>query len=212
MKRILIPLLFLAASASAQLGDARQLIVSVGPEWNSTRGTMMLLEKTSQGWDVVRSSWRVTYGDSGMAWGVGVHPQPYGGRVKRTGDRCSPAGIFELGAFSGTENTPPPGVRYPYTHDKRPRKGKKVKLVDAAFKYAIAIKNDTARARARQGGVFLHLNTPNGATTGGGTAMDEEHMLALLQWLDPGKKPLLVQIPHVVYGKYMALWGLPYLP
>jgi D-alanyl-D-alanine dipeptidase len=243
MKKIFFLLFFAVSAVSAQLGDSRQLIVSVGPEWNSPRGTMMLLEKINDGWEVVRSSWRVTYGDSGMAWGIGVHPLPKGTLFKREGDRRSPAGIFELGTFCGYDSVAPAGVRYPYTQStstlrwvddpqsiyynkmidekKVPKrvKGKTqwrsaevMKFDGIDYRYVIFVKHNPDGIPGKGSCIFLHLNSPTRTPTAGCTAMDEEHMLALLRWIDPEKKPLLVQIPLTEYSTYMRLWGLPYLP
>lgn len=115
MKKLLVLLFIVVSAASAQLGDSRQLIVSIGPEWGSRMGTITLIEKTDKGWEVTIPGWRVMYGDSGMAWGLGVNPKPVTGtRFKREGDHCSPAGIFELGEFCGYDSLPPSGVRLPY--------------------------------------------------------------------------------------------------
>ena len=116
MKTILLLCCCAATIASAQVGDSRQLIISVGPDWNSKYGTIMLMEKTGDLWELAAPSWKVTYGDSGMAWGIGVYPRPNGKLFKHEGDRRSPAGIFELGAFCGYDSAAPAGVRYPYTH------------------------------------------------------------------------------------------------
>jgi L,D-peptidoglycan transpeptidase YkuD (ErfK/YbiS/YcfS/YnhG family) len=115
MKKLIVLLFIVVSAASAQLGDSRQLIVSIGPKWSDRQGTMIMLEKTDKGWDVFHPSWRVMYGDSGMAWGLGIHPKPVTGTLfKREGDKRSPAGIFELGEFCGYDSTAPSGVRLPY--------------------------------------------------------------------------------------------------
>ncbi len=115
MKNILLALCFTAASAFAQLGGSRQLIISVAPSWNSPHGTMMLCEQKQGKWEFVGSAWDVMYGDSGLAWGIGLHPNPIGSRIKQEGDRCAPAGVFELGEFLGYAAAAPAGVSYPYT-------------------------------------------------------------------------------------------------
>jgi L,D-peptidoglycan transpeptidase YkuD (ErfK/YbiS/YcfS/YnhG family) len=243
MKIILLLLSLAAATASAQLGTSQQLLVSVGPEWNSQHGTMMLFEKTKQGWSMVRPSWKVTYGDSGMAWGLGVHTLPHDARFKREGDRRSPAGIFELGAFCGYDSAAPAGVRYPYTRSTSTlrwvddplsayynkmideknvpksvkgatqwRSAERMKFEGIDYKYVIFVKHNPGCIPGKGSCIFLHLNSPDRTPTVGCTAMDEEQMLTLLQWIDPGKRPLLVQIPRVAYGAYVRLWGLPPLP
>jgi L,D-peptidoglycan transpeptidase YkuD (ErfK/YbiS/YcfS/YnhG family) len=243
MNKILLLLLLAASTAAAQLGESRQLIVSVSPEWASQRGTMMLLEKGKKGWDLIGTSWPVTYGDSGMAWGIGVHAKPDGGRLKREGDRRSPAGIFRLGTFCGYDSVAPAGVRYPYVQStattrwvddpqsvyynkmidekKVPKslKGKiqwrsaeHMKFTGIDYKYVIEVKHNPACIPGTGSAIFLHLNAPQRTPTSGCTAMDEEQMLVLLKWIDPVKKPLLVQVPLAEYSKYMKQLNLPRLP
>jgi len=114
MKTIFLALCVTTATACAQLGGSRQLIVSVAPSWDSPSGTMMLCEKSHGKWEFVGSAWNVMYGDSGLAWGIGLHPKPTGSRIKQEGDRRAPAGVFELGEFLGYAAAAPAGVSYPY--------------------------------------------------------------------------------------------------
>ena len=243
MKTILLGLCIFAATASAQFGDTQQLIFSIGPEWGSRKGTMTLLEKGPMGWEFVRSSWPVMYGDSGMAWGLGIKPRPDGPRIKHEGDRCSPAGVFELGEFCGYDSAAPAGVKYPYIQStsrsrwvddpqspfynklidekKVPpklkgkiqwRSAEHMKFKGIDYKYVIAVKHNPDCIPGMGSAIFLHLNSPTRTPTSGCTAMDEEYMQALLQWIDVKKKPLLVQIPLTEYSKYIRLWNLPMLP
>jgi hypothetical protein len=120
MKLLLLFMFCIVSLASAQLGSSRQLIVSVGPDWNSQHGTIMLFEKKGGRWEPVGPSWAVMYADSGMAWGLGVNPKPHDGTLfKHEGDRRSPAGIFELGTLLGYDSAAPSGVRYPYIQSAR---------------------------------------------------------------------------------------------
>ncbi|MGE5313551.1 MAG: L,D-transpeptidase family protein [Acidobacteriota bacterium] len=245
MKTLLLSLFFCAATAWAQLGDSRQLIFSIGPEWNSKQGTMMLMEEVEPGhWELAAPSWRVVYGDSGMAWGLGLHPAPKSDTLfKHEGDRRSPAGIFELGTFCGYDSAAPAGVRYPYVQSvkttrwvddpqspyyntmidekKVPKKLKgkvqwrsaeRMKFDGIDYKYVIFVKHNPDRIPGKGSAIFLHLNSPQRTPTAGCTAMDEANMLTLLRWLDPAKKPLLVQLPLSELGTYTKPWGLPYLP
>jgi L,D-peptidoglycan transpeptidase YkuD (ErfK/YbiS/YcfS/YnhG family) len=243
MKTILVLLLVAASSATAQLGDARQLLVSIAPAWNSQQGTLMLFEKTADGWKPAGKSWSVVYADSGLAWGIGVHPKPEGTRFKHEGDRCSPAGIFELGTFCGYDSIAPAGVRYPYVQstsstrwvddpqsayynkmiDEKQvpkklngtvqwRSAERMKFNAIDYKYVIFVKHNPHCIPGKGSAIFLHLNSPTRTPTSGCTAMDEPDMLTLLHWIDPEKRPLLVQMPRTEYTTYMKRWGLPKLP
>ena len=240
MNRILLLCCLAASTAFGQIGDSRQLIVSVAPEWSSPHGTMMLIEKGKNGWEAVAPSWHVMYGDSGLAWGLGLLPKQVGGRVKHEGDRCSPAGIFHLGTFCGYDSAAPAGVRLHYIQststtrwvddpqsayyntmiDEKQipkmlkgktqwRSAEHMKFNGIDYKYVIEVKHNPGNIPGMGSAIFLHLNSPQRSPTSGCTAMDEEHMLTLLKWIDPAKKPLLVQIPIGEYAHYVKLWNVP---
>jgi L,D-peptidoglycan transpeptidase YkuD (ErfK/YbiS/YcfS/YnhG family) len=61
------------------------------------------------------------------------------------------------------------------------------------------------------GGSCVFLHVWNGPTRGtaGCTAMPQTQLEALLTWLDPARKPLLVQLPVQVYVRLSHRWGLP---
>jgi D-alanyl-D-alanine dipeptidase len=60
--------------------------------------------------------------------------------------------------------------------------------------------------------VFLHIWRGPGQGTAGCTAMPQVELETLLTWLDPIRKPLLVQLPAPEYGRLLHLWKLPALP
>jgi D-alanyl-D-alanine dipeptidase len=77
---------------------------------------------------------------------------------------------------------------------------------------AIANTGSTA-APVRGGGscIFLHIWKDASHGTAGCTAMEPANIEALLRWLDPKRKPVLVQVPTQAYGRlleeHMALPG-----
>lgn len=63
---------------------------------------------------------------------------------------------------------------------------------------------------ARRGScVFLHVWRKKGRGTGGCTAMARHHLDDLVEWLDPRRKPVLVQLPKEELLRRRLLWGLP---
>jgi L,D-peptidoglycan transpeptidase YkuD (ErfK/YbiS/YcfS/YnhG family) len=119
IKRIVACLFLITGSACAQIESANQLLVVVSPDWHSTVAKMYLFDRTESGWIQNNVPWNVNLGDSGLAWGEGLQQIPDGGRIKEEGDRCSPAGIFELGDIYGYGETAPNGVAYPYHQSSR---------------------------------------------------------------------------------------------
>ena len=57
--------------------------------------------------------------------------------------------------------------------------------------------------------VFLHIWHSLDQGTVGCTAMSEIDLETLLTWLDPGRKPLLVQLPEPTYERLINRWTLP---
>jgi L,D-peptidoglycan transpeptidase YkuD (ErfK/YbiS/YcfS/YnhG family) len=57
--------------------------------------------------------------------------------------------------------------------------------------------------------VFLHIWHSHEQGTAGCTAMSQTNLEALLTWLDPSRKPLLVQLPEPAYERLVDRWMLP---
>jgi L,D-peptidoglycan transpeptidase YkuD (ErfK/YbiS/YcfS/YnhG family) len=57
--------------------------------------------------------------------------------------------------------------------------------------------------------VFLHIWHSHDQGTVGCTAMSEIDLKTLLTWLDPARKPLLVQLPEPTYERLINRWMLP---
>lgn len=60
--------------------------------------------------------------------------------------------------------------------------------------------------------IFLHIWSGPGGGTAGCTAMPEESLETLFTWLDPARKPLLVQLPTPEYMRLAHSWRLPPVP
>lgn len=57
--------------------------------------------------------------------------------------------------------------------------------------------------------VFLHIWHSHDQGTAGCTAMPQADLEALMVWLDPERRPLLVQLPSPVYRRLAGRWKLP---
>ena len=69
----------------------------------------------------------------------------------------------------------------------------------------------SSEAPVRGGGscIFLHIWQGAGHGTAGCTAMAPAEIEVLLRWLDPKRKPLLVQLTAEEFARVMKPWGLP---
>lgn len=96
-----------AAPPLLPLITARQMILVVAPEWESTVGRLTRFERCdeSAAWSATGESLVVSLGRSGLAWGRGLHSISGAElRTKREGDGCAPAGAFVLPAIFGVED------------------------------------------------------------------------------------------------------------
>ena len=98
--------------------DARQLVVVVTADWDSSAGHLQSYERdaASDSWRPVREPVALILGGRGLGWGNGLHGQALtDAPVKHEGDHRSPAGAFLLSAVYGyNAETAVPNLKMPY--------------------------------------------------------------------------------------------------
>jgi L,D-peptidoglycan transpeptidase YkuD (ErfK/YbiS/YcfS/YnhG family) len=57
--------------------------------------------------------------------------------------------------------------------------------------------------------IFLHIWAGPGSNTAGCTAFPEAKVRVIMGWLDPEKRPLLVQLTRNQYAELRTRWKLP---
>ncbi len=241
--RALLFLLLLTACppfvrGSSVLDDGvTQLIVSIAPTWDSTKGSLMLLERTADGWTAASPRVDVLYGKHGLAWGRGVAGTDEPGLHKREGDGRAPAGVFAIGTIYGDDPALPEGADYPYHQvtardawvddPKHPLYNRHVaiddpanpppwfekhrmRVGDPAFRWRIEIRHNAEPPVPGAGSVILfHLRRGPERRTAGCTAMAEEPLLTLIRWLRADARPHYVLLPWAEYEARVDRWGLP---
>ena len=215
-----------------------QLVVVTTPDWTSTTGTIRRFERSSSTseWQSIDQPAPVVVGRTGMAWGVGFDGVSTEGPHKREGDGKSPAGMFPLDTVFGFA---PPGslqnVRLPYVqllpstdcvddtasaHYNTVVDRASVSRVDwnsaehmrSVRQYEVGVivgYNAMPPVKARGSCIFLHIWAGPGSHTAGCTAFDEARLRRLISWLDPQKRPLLVQLTAKDYTDLRTRWSLP---
>jgi len=161
-------------------------------------------------------------GRSGLAWGRGLHRIPPDAPRKAEGDGKAPAGVFELGTAFGYEEEPPAAFRWRYRQatkrdffvddpDARNynewvnlRRGdpesrwasfERMRRQDQLYRLGLVVKHNTDPIVPGAGSaIFLHVWRGPGEPTAGCTALAENDLRTLLQWLRPRRHPLLIQI------------------
>jgi L,D-peptidoglycan transpeptidase YkuD (ErfK/YbiS/YcfS/YnhG family) len=196
-----------------------QMAVVVADSTRSTRGTMQLYERINGHWQATNQMWPVNVGAGGMAWGDGLveNSRSLGGQ-KHEGDHKAPAGIFSLGTafgrgddvqtrmpyrpirnndyFVDDPNSPayynrwqtlPPNTRAPWGHAEHM----------TMYSLGVVVNHNMNPVVPGHGSaIFLHTWSRPGVGTEGCTSMSDANMRSLLRWLDPGKQPLLLQVPN----------------
>ena len=212
--------------------DCRQVLLSISDSLNDRSGQLYLFENKPKGWNLREGPFKVNYGKNGLAWGIGIHKEQ-SGIQKQEGDLKSPAGIFELGTAFGYGKKPK-GCKTNYLQiddntqcieDVKSRSYNKIidnevvssdgnstdlmKRNDDLFKYGFFINHNTMQIPGKGSCIFFHLwKSPNN-NTAGCTALSEQNMLKVINWVDFWRKPLLVQMPRKNYLEYCKKYHLP---
>lgn len=160
------------------------------------------------------------------------------GPVKREGDGKAAAGLFNLGTVFGYAPQEPAGWKMRYTMltpavecvddassafynqvvDRTTVKpdwnsSEKMRHAGEVYRWGLVIDNNTNPVTRGSGScVFMHIWMGPGVPTSGCTAMPEERLTSILAWLDPARKPLLLQLKYDDYSKLRKRWKLPKLP
>jgi L,D-peptidoglycan transpeptidase YkuD (ErfK/YbiS/YcfS/YnhG family) len=224
-------------AASPVPAASRQLVLSLSESWGATASRVRWYERAraTEVWKPVHEPVAASLGRRGLGWGRGLHPAGLMGPPKREGDGKSPAGVFDLRSATGYAPGPPPGTKLPYrtatptlrcvddtasayynqlVDEARVKKdwssAEDMRRADDLYRLVVWVGHNDAPVEVPGGScIFLHLRRGPAATTEGCTAFDSSALEALLAWLDPKARPVLVQLPRQAYGDLRADWGLP---
>ena len=226
---------------SANWRDARQMILVVVPDWNSTTATLRTFERARGGWREIDHAAPVVIGHACSAWGLGLNPPQGGGPIKREGDGRSPAGVFAIGEAFGYAPTLATALTYkpmqstnwcvdvsgsPYYNrivDARTVGGAAVKGAtehmrldifnhgDQRYREGFVIENNAQQKPMGGSCVFAHLWKSPDSTTTACTAMADATMDRLLRWLKPAEHPVFALLPQKEYMRLRESWRLPKL-
>lgn len=221
--------------------NSEQIVVVVNETMASSQATMYLLEKEDNKWTYNTKSWNVVIGRNGLAWGKGEFTLPSDDmKQKKEGDGKSPAGVFKINSMLyGYSEKPPKDTKLKYTQVTSDWRGiddsksayynqiidtKKIekqdwdsfeymKRKDHLYRWVLVVDHNTMPAKPGAGScIFIHLWRSSESNTAGCTAMTEKNILYLIKWLDPEKKPKIIQLSKRLYQGYCGKLGLPILP
>jgi len=215
-------LLVIAANDSVHTGDM-YAFTRTGSSWQKTASFPVAIGGNGLGWGI------------GLHDGTDSDPAEPG---KSEGDGKSPMGVFELGQAYGYLPPEVVDTRLPYTQSDSDlvciddaeneyynmvvnirEKGlntahlpshEEMVRRDSLYKFTVFVEHNTESAEKGAGScIFLHLWGGEDSHTAGCTAMAEPDMVKLLSWLDPEKRPVLVQLTRKNYKRLRNKWGLP---
>ena len=198
--------------------DSKQLIKVITPNWSAKEGILQRYERTKNGWQKVGKEINIILGRNGLAWGLGLHTIPKNAQyIKQEGDGKAPAGLFSLGHGFGYHSL---DIEFPYkvykqtdhcvddsnskwynrivdsTQTDRDYKSfERMRLKSDEYKYGITVNHNPNQVALGGSCIFIHIRNNKKSGTAGCTAMSEDEIVEILEWLDSVKKPLLLQLP-----------------
>lgn len=221
------------------LARATQLLLVTTPGWDSTAGQLRRYTRARPGarWHAVGDAVPVVLGRTGLALGTGFDALAPGAPRKHEGDGRSPAGVFPLTrVFGFAPSDSMAWVRMPYTqltagtdcvddttsaHYNAVVDRSAVPRVDwasaehmrtvAPYRIGVVVGYNAGATRVPGRGscIFLHIWGGPRSVTAGCTAMDEDALKTLMRWVDPQRKPKLVQLPASAVTRLRGDWRLP---
>ena len=231
---------FPVSTTDSPLAASRQLLLVVADDWASTTAKLRRFERQTPAsdWSPVGDAIKVSLGQSGLAWGIGLHREVSSAApAKREGDRCAPAGAFAITALFGrTDNALAQSTRLPYLAATRelkaiddPASRHYNRIVDQSAvaeidwtshedmlrgdeRYAIGavVAHNNMRPVPGAGScIFIHVWQSENVPTAGCTAGALSDITELCAWLDGAASPVLVQLPRAEYARCQAAWALP---
>jgi L,D-peptidoglycan transpeptidase YkuD (ErfK/YbiS/YcfS/YnhG family) len=217
--------------------SARQLVLVVTAGWDSTAGVLRRFRRDGAGgpWLAEGSAVPVVVGRAGLGW-AGDSLAATGDPRKREGDGRAPAGVLPLDeAFGFAPKSAMAWAQLPYVqltegsecvddtasaHYNTIVDRARIASIDWSSsermreigQYAVGVVvgyNSRPAVPGRGSCIFLHIWGGPGSSTAGCTAMPRPAVESLLLWLDPRRRPVMVQLPAVEYARLRRSWQLP---
>ena len=225
------------ARAPTPLDGSRQMVLVVTSAWDSTSGTLRRYVRNSDvdAWRAVGGVVPIVVGRTGVAWDDSQVRPAAGEPVKHEGDGRSPAGAFALDtAFGFVARQSVAWVQLPYlqlrtttecvdddrsAHYNTIVDRDRVAQVDwsssermrtiGQYRYGVHVAYNSPPRPSRGSCIFLHIWAGPQSVTAGCTAMDQDALKALMAWIDPKQRPMLVQLPASALARLRTDWRLP---
>ncbi len=210
---------------------SEQLILIVSDDFNNTHAVLTRYEKESDSFKQVGEKVIVNIGRNGLGWGIGESGfTPEANEpVKKEGDGKAPAGIFVISkafGYAATNRTKMPYIQadrelicvddtqskdYNRILDKNssdnPKSFEWMKREDDLYKIGLVVEHNSVAKKGAGSCIFFHIRKSEEAPTAGCSAMREQDLNTIIKWLDPAKKPKVVQIPRSYCSQAQDLYN-----
>ena len=199
--------------------ESKQLLFVSTPNWNARNGILQRYERHDENWSKIGKEIKIILGRNGLGWGLGLHTVPNDAQyIKKEGDGKAPAGLFSLGNGFGYQDFK---INFPYQAYKRTdhcvddsnsqfyntivdsksvkkdyKSFEHMKLQNHLYRYGITVQHNPNNIAQSGSCIFIHIKNNTGKGTAGCTAMKENELINILEWLQKDKKPLLLQLPQ----------------
>ena len=227
----------IVARSVGPLDGSTQMVLVVTPAWDSTTGSLRRFERAAPtaAWRQVGGAVPIVVGRTGVAWDDRQGAPRAGEPVKREGDGRSPAGAFALDtAFGFDAREGVPWIRLPYVplrtttecvddgrsahyntivdRDAVPRvdwtSSEKMRSI-GQYEFGVHVAYNAPPTPSRGSCIFLHIWAGPESVTAGCTAMNVDALKELIGWIDPRRRPMLVQLPESALERRRTEWSLP---
>lgn len=205
--------------------ECRQLIWVNTDSWESPSGSMTLWEWEDEQWITNGDSIDVMVGRNGLGWGQGIHEPLTGIQKKEgdgkapagifeVGDLFGYAVSAPVGAkmnyrpitdrdyFVDDASSEDYNLwqTIPVQEENQPdslwKSFEYMYRLDSLYELGFMVMhNSNPVVQGKGSAIFYHIWRGPGSPTAGCTSMTKENIEKLMKWLDPAKRPLIVQVP-----------------
>ncbi len=225
------------AEPPRSIGQSKQMLLVLTENDTAHMGVLYRFFKKKKGgdWQDDSGPIPVVIGRNGLGWGMEESSGSMPHKVE--GDGKSPAGVFPLGAcFGFAPRSEMKDLKIPYLHitemteciDDRNshyynkiiqrdkvrtidwNSSEKMHQIEPQYKIGIIVNYNTEAPKSGNGScIFLHVWEAPSQPTSGCTAMSEQHISEIANWLVQEKNPILVQLTKSLYQSLKKSWQLP---
>lgn len=212
------------------------MMLAVGNDKENIGGTLYLLEKEDDEWQQAGSGFPCVFGKNGWARGMKEFELDDDLALKKEGDQKTPMGLFTLRTAYGYASRKeasfskmpylavnkyikavddPASRFYNQIVDERLIENKDwnsaedMKREDDLYKWGVVINYNTSNIDRQAGScIYLHLWQDEKSGTAGCTALAEDNFIKILEWLDPEKRPCIIQSPEELLPDLLEKLGM----